>query len=117
MLKQVLKEQFIQLYFVVLVFVNEMVMKFGDKISKMFLVIFGIMLVFVLFLFVRFEFEYNNLKVFDKSIQQIEVDFKVNIERIVEEKLQIYEIVFIISSKKRFDVIFGKLLFISGNVM
>lgn len=94
-----------------------MATKSGDKISKMSLAISGITLALVLLLFVRFEFEYNNSKALDKSIQQIEVDLKANIERIVEEKLQIHETAPTTSSKKRPDVTLGKSLFTSGNVM
>lgn len=92
-----------------------MATKSGDKISKMSLAISGITLALVLFLFVRFE--YNNSKALDKSIQQIEVDLNANIERIVEEKLQIHETAPTTSSKKRPDVTLGKSLFTSGNVM
>lgn len=85
--------------------------------NRMFLVIFVILLVFVLLMFVRFEFVNKYLRVFKNCIQWIDVNFKENVERIVEKKLQFYEIVLIMRIKERFDVNFGKLLFIYSIVM
>ena len=88
--------------------------KSTEKICRISVAISVTSLTLVTFLFMRIEFVYNNSKALEirleNRIQRIDDDLKTNIERIVKEKLQIYENASTTRRKERPDVIFGESL-------
>ena len=69
-------------------------------------------LTLVTLLFMRIEFVYNNSKALEtrleNRIQRIDDDLKINIERIVKKRFQIFENASTTRRKERPDVIFGE---------
>ena len=78
-------------------------------------------LTLVTLLFMRIEFVYNNSKALEtrleNRIQRIDDDLKINIERIVKKRLQIFETASTARRKERPDVILGESLVTHTSVM
>ena len=78
-------------------------------------------LTLVTLLFMRIEFVYNNSKALEtrleNRIQRIDDDLKINIERIVKKRLQIFETASTARRKGRPDVILGESLVTYTSVM
>ena len=78
-------------------------------------------LTLVTLLFMRIEFVYNNSKALEtrleNRIQRIDDDLKINIERIVKKRLQIFETASTARRNERPDVILGESLVTHTSVM
>ena len=78
-------------------------------------------LTLVTLLFMRIEFVYNNSKALEtrleNRIQRIDDDLKINIERIVKKRFQIFENASTTRRKEKPDVIFGESLLIRTSVL
>ena len=95
--------------------------KSTEKISRIPLAISVTSLTLVTLLFMRIEFVYNNSKALEtrleNRIQRIDDDLKINIERIVKKRLQIFETASTARRKGRPDVILGESLVTYTSVM
>ena len=95
--------------------------KSSEKISKISVAISVTSLTLVTLLFMRIEFVYNNSKALEtrleNRIQRIDDDLKINIERIVKKRFQIFETASTTRRKERPDVIFGESLLIRTSVL
>ena len=95
--------------------------KSSEKISRISVAISVTSLTLVTLLFMRIEFVYNNSKALEtrleNRIQRIDDDLKINIERIVKKRLQIFETASTARRKERPDVILGESLVTHTSVM
>ena len=86
----------------------------SEKISIISVALSVTSLTLVTLLFMRIEFVYNNSKALEtrleNRIQRIDDDLKINIERIVKKRLQIFETASTARRKERPDVILGESL-------